>query len=80
MESENEELQRRSSGGGIGDKYLTARRHTVGPGDTVHEQVCPVCVECSTSPVLNITVASNRPIIERAFCVSYCSTLMSSEV
>jgi hypothetical protein len=40
MESENEELQRRSSGGGIGDKYLMARRHTVGPGDTVHEQVC----------------------------------------
>ena len=41
MEAENEELQRRSSsgGGGIGDKYLTARRHTVGPGDTAHEQV-----------------------------------------
>lgn len=51
MESENEELQRRSSGGGIGDKYLMARRHTVGPGDTVHEQVCSVCVE--SSPVLN---------------------------
>jgi len=39
MESENEELQRRSNGGGIGDKYLMARRHTVGPGDTAHEQV-----------------------------------------
>jgi hypothetical protein len=39
MESENEELQRRSSSGGIGDKYLMARRHTVGPGDTAHEQV-----------------------------------------
>ena len=41
MEAESEELQRRSSGGGlgIGDKYLTARRHTVGPGDTAHEQV-----------------------------------------
>jgi hypothetical protein len=39
MESESEELQRQSSSGGIGDKYLTARRHTVGPGDTVHEQV-----------------------------------------
>lgn len=22
-----------------GDKYLTVRRHTVGPGDTAHEQV-----------------------------------------
>lgn len=39
MESESEDLQRRSSSGGIGDKYLTARRHTVGPGDTAHEQV-----------------------------------------
>jgi hypothetical protein len=45
MESENEELQRHSSGvggGGIGDKYLMARRHTVGPGDTAHEQVSSV--------------------------------------
>lgn len=24
---------------GSGDKYLTVRRHTVGPGDTAHEQV-----------------------------------------
>jgi hypothetical protein len=39
MEAENEELHRRSSSGGIGDKYLMARRHTVGPGDTAHEQV-----------------------------------------
>jgi hypothetical protein len=39
METESEELRRQSSSGGIGDKYLTARRHTVGPGDTVHEQV-----------------------------------------
>jgi hypothetical protein len=39
IESESEELQRRSDGGGIGDKYLMARRHTVGPGDTAHEQV-----------------------------------------
>lgn len=25
--------------GSSGDKYLTVRRHTVGPGDSVHEQV-----------------------------------------
>lgn len=24
---------------GSSDKYLTTRRHTVGPGDTAHEQV-----------------------------------------
>lgn len=24
---------------GIGEKYLAVRRHTVGPGDTAHEQV-----------------------------------------
>jgi hypothetical protein len=39
VESESEELQRHSNSGGIGDKYLMARRHTVGPGDTAHEQV-----------------------------------------
>jgi len=24
---------------GLGEKYLAVRRHTVGPGDTAHEQV-----------------------------------------
>jgi hypothetical protein len=28
-----------SSCGSSGDKYLTVRRHTVGPGDSAHEQV-----------------------------------------
>lgn len=40
VEPESDEIhsQNRSSAGV--DRYLTARRHTVGPGDTAHEQVC----------------------------------------
>nr|CAD7589724.1 unnamed protein product [Timema genevievae] len=40
LELESEELQHKSNGAnsGVFDKYHTARRHTVGPGDTAHEQ------------------------------------------
>nr|CAD7444367.1 unnamed protein product [Timema bartmani] len=41
LELESEELQHKSNGAnsGVFDKYHTARRHTVGPGDTAHEQL-----------------------------------------
>ncbi|XP_049838712.1 serine/threonine-protein kinase SIK3 isoform X1 [Schistocerca gregaria] len=39
MESESEETSRQPRSGSGVDRYLTARRHTVGPGDTAHEQV-----------------------------------------
>ncbi|XP_023703569.1 serine/threonine-protein kinase SIK3 isoform X4 [Cryptotermes secundus] len=73
MESESEELQRRSSSGGIGDKYLTARRHTVGPGDTVHEQVLeahyikldgigqPLDILPNTNLPLNLPLVQHQP-------------------
>jgi len=68
MESENEELQRRSNGGGIGDKYLMARRHTVGPGDTAHEQVNS---DLFLIVLLNIQLfmfqKSLYPVIDRPF-------------
>nr|CAD7423082.1 unnamed protein product [Timema monikensis] len=43
LELESEELQHKSNGAnsGVFDKYHTARRHTVGPGDTAHEQLQP---------------------------------------
>ena len=40
MVVETEEVNcRKTSNESNGDKYLTIRRHTVGPGDTSHEQV-----------------------------------------
>lgn len=32
-------LDSTTNSSGNGDKYLTVRRHTVGPGDPAHEQV-----------------------------------------
>lgn len=34
-----EDSKRKTSNESNGDKYLTIRRHTVGPGDTTHQQV-----------------------------------------
>lgn len=68
MESENEELQRRSNGGGIGDKYLMARRHTVGPGDTAHEQVSSdLLLIVLLNFQLLVFKKSSCPVINRLF-------------
>jgi hypothetical protein len=65
MESENEDLQRRSNGGGIGDKYLMARRHTVGPGDTAHEQVGCDLFFVVLDFQLHLFQKSPSPVIDR---------------
>lgn len=36
------------------DKYLTVRRHTVGPGDSVHEQVKLPCINWEISIIFYI--------------------------
>lgn len=39
VESE-ESTKKKNNNDNYGDKYLTVRRHTVGPGDAMHQQVC----------------------------------------
>nr|CAD7408312.1 unnamed protein product [Timema poppensis] len=64
LELESEELQHKSNGAnsGVFDKYHTARRHTVGPGDTAHEQVLEAHYIKMEGRQLNILPNTNLPL------------------
>ncbi|XP_068081094.1 serine/threonine-protein kinase SIK3 isoform X2 [Anabrus simplex] len=63
MEAEFEEAQRQASGNtGVVDRCLTTRRHTVGPGDTAHEQVLEAhYIKLDGTGALNILPNTNLP-------------------
>nr|CAD7259117.1 unnamed protein product [Timema shepardi] len=64
LELESEELQHKSNGAnsGVFDKYHTARRHTVGPGDSAHEQVLEAHYIKMEGRQLNILPNTNLPL------------------